>query len=93
VVRKIYSMSATSFTDSALILANRRCLCEVVDTGRGRHTFGLKVPAVETATLTGAIAKLPLLDVQRLEGILVGVRDENLMSTQLNILAALLLRS
>lgn len=36
IIRKRYSKSATTFTDSALILANRRCLCEVVDTGRGR---------------------------------------------------------
>lgn len=92
VVRKIYSRSATAFTDSALILADRRCLCEVVDTGRGRHTFGLKVPGVETATLTGAIANLSLVDFQRLEGILAGIRDENLMSSQLNILVALRLR-
>ena len=91
-VRKIYSRSATAFTDSALILADRRCLCEVVDTGRGRHTFGLKVPGVETATLTGAIANLSLVDFQRLEGILAGIRDENLMSSQLNILVALRLR-
>jgi hypothetical protein len=93
VVRKIYSKSATAFTDSALILANRRCLCEVVDTSRGRHTFALKVPGVETATLTGAIASLPLVDFLRLEGILAGIRDENLMSSQLNILAALRLRN
>jgi hypothetical protein len=93
VVRKIYSKSATAFTDSALILANRRCLCEVVDTGRSRHTFGLKVPGVETATFTGAIMNLSPVDVQRLEGILAGIRDENLMSRQLNILAALRLRS
>jgi hypothetical protein len=92
VVRKIYSKSATAFTDSALILANRRCLCEVVDTGRGRHTFALKVPGVETATFAGAIPKLSLVDVQRLEGILAGIRDENVMSSQLNILAALRLR-
>jgi hypothetical protein len=93
VVRKVYSKTATAFTDSALILASRRCLCEVVDTGRGRHTFGLKVPGVETATMTGAIAKLSLVDAQRLEGILAGIRDENLMSSQLNILAALRLKS
>jgi hypothetical protein len=93
VVRKIRSKSATTFTDSSLILANRRCLCEVVDTGRGRHTFHLKVPGMETATLPGSIAQLPLMDVQRLEGILSGIRDENLMSSQLNILAALRLKN
>ena len=93
VIRKIRSKSATTFTDSSLILANRRCLCEVVDTGRGRHTFDLKVPGMETATLPGSIAKLPLMDVQRLEGILSGIRDENLMSRQLNILAALRLKN
>ncbi len=93
VVRKISSQSATTFTDSAMILANRRCLCEVVDTGRGRNTFDLKAPGVETATFTGAIANLSLVDFQRLEGILAGIRDENLMSSQLNILAVLRLRN
>ena len=91
-IRKVYSKYATTFTDSPLILANRRCLCEVVDTGRGRQAFHLKVPGVETSTLTDAIAKLSLVDTQRLEGILAGIRDENLMSNQLNQLAALRLR-
>lgn len=76
-----------------MILANRRCLCEIVDTGRGRYTFDLKVPGIETSTLRGPIAKLPLVDAQRLEGILAGIRDENLMASQLNILAALRLRN
>jgi hypothetical protein len=92
IIRKIYSKYATTFTDSALILASRRCLCEVVDTGRGRQAFELKVPGVETSTLTGAIAKLSLVDVQRLAEILAGIRDENLMSSQLNGLAALRFR-
>ena len=90
-VRKSGSQSASTFTDSALILANRRCLCEVVESGRGRHTFDLKAPGVET-TLTGAIANFSLVDLQRLEGIFAGIRDENLMSSQLNTLAALRLR-
>ena len=92
-VRKAYSRSATTFTDSALILANRRCLCEVVDTGRGRHTFSLKVPGVEPSTFTGAIVNFSPADFQRLEEVLAGISDENLMSSQLNLLAALRLRS
>jgi hypothetical protein len=59
----------------------------------GRHTVSLNVPGLETATLTGAIAKFSLVDVQRLEGFLAGIRDENLMSSQLAILAALRLKN
>ena len=92
VIRKVYSKSSTTYTDSALILANRRCLCEVVDTGRGRHAFSLKVPGVEVSTFAGGMAERSLADVQRLEGILAGIRDENLMSGQLNVLAAMRLR-
>ena len=64
----------------------------MVDTGRGRHPFSLKVPGVETATLTGAVANLSPVDFQRIEGVLAGIRDENLMANELNTLAALRLK-
>lgn len=89
IIRRVYSQTATTFTDSALILANRRCLCEIVDTGRGRQAFALKVPGLQTSAFGGPIRELSLVDVQRLEAILAGIRDESLMSSQLNGLAAL----
>jgi hypothetical protein len=82
------SYKASTFTDSSLILANRRCLCEVVDTGRGRHTYKLSTPGVPNMSLTGVVRNASGLDIKRLEGILLGLRDE-VMVDGLNALAAL----
>lgn len=88
IVRKIYSGTATAFTDSALILANRRCVCEVVDTGRGRHTSRLKVPGLDAYDMPGAARAFSGADPDRLESILVGIRDETLLSNVLVAFAA-----
>ena len=88
IIRKIYSGTASTFTDSALILSNRRCLCEVVDTARGRQTFGLKVPLVQPFGLPVEGLTLSRAAVERMEATLDGLRDENLLSTELIALAA-----
>jgi hypothetical protein len=92
IVRKVYSQTASAFTDSALILANNRCLCEVVDTARGRHSFGLKVPGVQAFGLPMVMQTLSGSDAERTEGIFAGIRDENLQSSQMIALAALRLK-
>ncbi len=92
VVRKIYSATASAFTDSSLILINSRCFCEVVDTTRGRHTFGLKVPRVQAFGLPVDGLTLSGVDIERLEAVLAGLRDENLLSTELMAIAALRLK-
>jgi len=79
---------STTFTDSSLILANSRCLCEVVDTGRGRQNFTLKVPGLQTRDLTGAVRTASGVDAERLEAILLSLRDESLMAAGFNALAA-----
>src|SRR5262249_3163926 len=76
-VRKIYSRNTTTGDDSALILANRRCLCEAVDSGRGRNYFTLKVPGVNQFQLRDVIRGAPVADFERLLATILGVRDEN----------------
>jgi hypothetical protein len=80
---------ATTFTDSSLILANSRCVCEAVDTGRGRHNFTLKVPAVQSTSLDAVVQNAAGADTERLEAVLLSLRDETLMASGLNALAAL----
>jgi hypothetical protein len=90
VIRRQSAMAkTTTFTDSSLILANSRCLCEAVDTGRGRHSFTLKVPGLQATGLTGVVRNASGVDTERLEAILLGLRDETLMAAGLNALAAL----
>ena len=76
-------------TDSPLVIANRRCTCEVVDTGRGRHNFNLKVPGVTTLTLSGLVRNALGIDPRRIESILIGLQDEERLAGALNDLAAL----
>jgi hypothetical protein len=83
---------ATTFTDSSLILANSRCLCEAVDTGRGRHNFTLKVPRLDATGLTAVVRNASNLDFERVQTILLDLRDEALMADGLNALAALRLK-
>jgi len=89
VVRKVYSATASTFTDSSLILANSRCLCEVVDTGRGRHTFAVKVPGIRGFDLTSVVKNASSVDPVRLEAVLAGLRDETRLASAMNSLAAL----
>jgi hypothetical protein len=73
-----------------LILANNRCVCEVVDTLRGRHTFMLNVPGVAGVGLPRLLQQGPRqMNVERVEGMLVEIRDENLQSSALTGLAAM----
>jgi hypothetical protein len=83
------SSRATTFTDSSLILANSRGLREVVDTGRGRHSFTLKVPGLQAMELTGVVRNAAGVDTARVEAILLSVSDETLMTAGLNALAVL----
>jgi hypothetical protein len=89
VIRKVKISRATTFTDSSLILANSRGLREVVDTGRGWHSFALKIPGVHTLDLPAAVRSASGEDTGRIEALLLGIRDENLMAAGLNALAAL----
>jgi hypothetical protein len=84
---------ATTFTDSSLILANSRCLCEIVDTGRGRHSFTLKVPGVQATQLDAVVRNATGADTEHLEAALSSLRDETLMASGLNALAGLRLRN
>src|SRR5439155_26008809 len=93
VVRKIYSGSSDSSTDSALVLFSRQGLYEVVNSGRGRHNFILKAPGAETFTLHALLRHAAGIDPLRLESIILGIRDENQMAKALNALAALRLGS
>jgi hypothetical protein len=90
VLRKHSPLSkSTTSTDSSLILANSRCLCEVVDTGRGRHNFSLKVPGLQATELTGVVRNASGVDPERLEAIVLSLREETLMAAGLNALAVL----
>ena len=90
VIRKHSPLSkSTTFTDSSLILANSRCLCEALDTGRGRHNFTLKVPGLQATQLTDVVRNASGVDTGRLEAILLALKDETLMAAGLNALAAL----
>jgi hypothetical protein len=80
---------ATTFSDSSLILANSRCLCEVIDSGGGRHNFTLKAPGVQATQLTGVLRNAKGVDTGRVEAILLALKDETLMASGLNALAAL----
>ncbi len=84
---------ATTFTDSSLILMNSRCLCEIVDSGRGRHSFTLKVPGVQLTQLDAVVRNATGADTEPLEAALFSLRDETLMASGLNALAALRLRN
>src|SRR5205807_93823 len=76
-------------TDSPLVILNRRCICEAVDTGFGRHNFTLKVPGVTTLTLSSLVRNAVGIDPRRLESILIGLQDEQRLASALNNLAAL----
>jgi hypothetical protein len=90
VIRRHSPLSkATTFTDSSLILANSRCLCEAIDTGLGRHNFALKVPGLQQTELTAVVRNASGVDTERLEAILLALRDETLKAAGLNALAAL----
>src|SRR5215831_8022547 len=65
-VRRIFSRGVSTSDDSALILANGRCLCEAVDTGRGRHYFTLKAPGVATMQLTDVLRNAGPQEFERL---------------------------
>jgi hypothetical protein len=86
-VRK-YSKGAATSDDSALILANRRCVCEVVDTGRGRHYFTLKVPGVDSRQLADVLRNAKPGDFDRLLAMVFGLRDETSQAAALVALAA-----
>ena len=89
VLRKHSALSkSTAFTDSSLILANSRSLCEVVDTGRGRHNFTLKVPGLPATDLAGVVRIAYDVAPDRVEPLLLSLRDETLMTSGLNALAA-----
>ncbi len=87
VVRKIYSGKTPTTTDSALILANRRHTVEVVDSGLGRNNFPLKVPGVPSLDLPVVLRNAAGADPERLEAIVLGLRDETLLADALNALA------
>lgn len=91
VIRKIFSSDThTSIaTDSPLVMLNSRCTCEVVNAGRGRHNFNLKVPGVTTPTLSGLVRNSSGVDPWRLESVLIGLQDEERLARALNDLAAL----
>jgi hypothetical protein len=80
-------------TDSPLILFNRRGLCEVVDTGQHRYTFGLKIPGVSALTLPAVLPLVREADPARLEALILGLQDEMQLAYAMNALAAIRLNA
>jgi hypothetical protein len=77
--RQIFSRDAAvdTSTDSSLILAGTRGMYEAVQTERGRHNFVLKVPGVSALNLASFLMAAGAIEPGRLEGTILGLRDEN----------------
>jgi hypothetical protein len=86
--RRIFSGNASSSTDSAFILTNRRHTCEVVDTGVGRRCFALEAPGLATGPLPALLRATRGGDADRMEAIALALRDESLLAASLNALAS-----
>jgi hypothetical protein len=91
--RRAFSGRAASGTDTSLILFNRRCLCEVVESREGRVYFGLKIAGANIFRLPDVVRNTVGVDLPRMEAMLLGVRDERLMAQALLALAELRLTS
>ena len=87
--RRAFSGRAAAGTDTSLIVFSKRCLCEVIDTGAGRHYFGLQVAGANVLSLPAVVRNAAGLDPLRLEAIILNLRDERQMAEALNALAEL----
>lgn len=87
-VLRRFSAKASLGSDTALVLFNRRGLCEVIDTGQHRYDFPLRIPGVQALTLPAVVPLARDVDPARLEALIVGLRDETQMALALNALAA-----
>jgi hypothetical protein len=86
-VLRQYSRDGDIGTDSSLVLFNRRGLCEVVDTGKHRYDFPLRVPGVGSLSLAAVMPLAHGVDPARLEAMAIGLLDETQMVLALNSLA------
>jgi hypothetical protein len=76
-----------------LILAGPRGLYEAVQTGRGRRNFVLKVPGVTAFTPGNFLLSAGTIEPERLEAVILGLRDENTRAGALVRLAELRIRT
>jgi hypothetical protein len=81
-----------SATDSPLILAGPRGLYEAVQTGHGRRNFVLKVPGVTALNIGNFLLGTTTIEPERLEAVILGLKDENTRAGALVKLAQLRIR-
>jgi hypothetical protein len=67
---------AGSGTDVSAIPFGENHFYQVIDTGTARFNYELTVPGVSTFTFSGALKSAQALDPQRLEALIMGLRDE-----------------
>jgi hypothetical protein len=80
-------------TDSPLILAGPRGLYEAVQTGRGRRNFVLKAPGVTALDIGNFLLAASSIEPERLESVILGLRDENTRAGALVRLAEVRIRA
>jgi hypothetical protein len=92
VVRLSYRGPVAFASDSSLILFGNRGLYEVIDGGLGRHNFHLNVPGVTALSLPALVTMATAVDGQRLETIILDLRDETSLAAALNGLVEMRLK-
>ncbi len=90
--RRTFNPRSDANSDSSLILPGNRGFYEAVQGQRGRHNFGLRVPAVNAFTLMGFLASSVPLDPDRTGAAVLGLRDETTQAAAWVSLAALRLK-
>jgi hypothetical protein len=91
-VRRTFNPRSDANSDSSLILPGNRGFYEAVQGQRGRHNFGLRVPAVNAFSLTTFLAASGPLDPDRTAAAVLGLRDETTQAAAWVSLAALRLK-
>jgi hypothetical protein len=92
VVRLSYRGPVAFASDSSLILFGNRGLYEVIDGGLGRHNFHLNVPGVTALSLPALVTMATAVDGQRIETIILDLRDETSLAAALNALVEMRLK-
>lgn len=91
-VRRTFNPRSDGSSDSSLILAGNRGFYEAVQTQRGRHNFGLRVPGVSAFTMAGFLSGSGAIDPDRMSAMLPSLRDETTQSASWVNLAAVRLK-
>jgi len=89
---RVFSVTAERTTDGSLIVFGSRGLYEVVAGSLKRHQFRLQVPGVVRFTLPAFLGDAGAIEAKQLEAAVLGLRDENRLTSALNALAALRLK-